>query len=216
MANKVLSIKMEEKDIEKLKQYHSILVDLGIISADKISVNGLLKHLLMDYLTIDFNNMMNIYSAHGIAPQYFNPDYIDSQNEYGIRNAYELDEKNYELYLQCYKERMIQRKQVIEKNIQELSRIVDMEIEIFDDYFMELQVFPKEEDNHDSFWVKSANNEIDSLGQKIDIQKKVAKDIKMIEESGLPEKQKRQLVNCIEKYEDERKKHLRMMNNLLR
>lgn len=213
MANKVLSIKMEEKDIDKLKQYHSILVDLGIISPSKLTFNGLLKHLLLDNLAFDFTDMLNTYSEYGIQPKYLNPEKINLKNEYGIKNDYELNEKEFDLYLQCFKERMVQRKQDLQEDVRKLSQMLDMEIEFIDDVLMELHAYPNEEGECNSFWLKRANEEIEYIEEQIDRENNTLKDIEMIKESKLSEADKTHLIERIIKYENDRKQLQRMINN---
>lgn len=43
MANKVLTIKMDEKDIEKLKSYHAALAKAGVISMEDYKFNILIN-----------------------------------------------------------------------------------------------------------------------------------------------------------------------------
>ena len=62
MANKVLSIKMDEKDIEKLKTYYELLVRTGFLSRETTSLNALYKHLLLDNLPDDMFHAFSIYS----------------------------------------------------------------------------------------------------------------------------------------------------------
>ena len=51
MANKVLSIKMDEKDIEKLKKYYAALTGAGFLSSETMSLNAFYKHFFI-YLKI--------------------------------------------------------------------------------------------------------------------------------------------------------------------
>ena len=50
MANKVLTIKMDEKDIERIKKCYKAFVDAGFLSTQTMSLNAFYKHLLLDYL----------------------------------------------------------------------------------------------------------------------------------------------------------------------
>ena len=74
MANKVLSIKIDEKDIERLRMYYDALIRAGFLSSKTMSLNAFYKHLLLDYLEDDVCKAFAIYSNYGISPRCINPE----------------------------------------------------------------------------------------------------------------------------------------------
>ena len=77
MANKVISIKMDESDIERIRKYHEILIRLGIVSEKTLSMNALYKHLLLDYIAEDIRCMLSACNSCGLTPIYVNPEALE-------------------------------------------------------------------------------------------------------------------------------------------
>ena len=88
MANKVLSIKMDEKDIERLRKYYEVLVSSGFLSGKTMSLNAFYKHLLLDYLEDDVSRAFATYSAYGITPRCINPESMDDNENFKLNNAF--------------------------------------------------------------------------------------------------------------------------------
>ena len=87
MANKVLSIKMDEKDIERLRKYYEVLVSSGFLSGKTMSLNAFYKHLLLDYLEDDVSRAFATYSAYGITPRCINPESMDDNENFKLNNT---------------------------------------------------------------------------------------------------------------------------------
>ena len=91
MANKVLSIKMDENDIERLKKCYKALVEAGFLSSETITLNAFYKHLLLDYLEYDIYNAFSIYSDYGISPKCINPNEFNDNSNVTLTNISNLD-----------------------------------------------------------------------------------------------------------------------------
>ena len=98
MANKVLSIKMDEKDIEKIKKYYAALTEAGFLSSETMSLNAFYKHLLLDYLEDDVNRAFATFSNYGISPRCINPEQLNDNESFTLTNTYNLDTEMFEIY----------------------------------------------------------------------------------------------------------------------
>ena len=104
MANKVLSIKMDEKDIERLKKYYEALTRAGFLPSGTMSLNAFYKHLLLDYLEDDVHRAFATYSNYGISPRCINPEEMNDNKSFTLANTYNLDGEMFEAYKKCVKE----------------------------------------------------------------------------------------------------------------
>lgn len=216
MANKVISIKLDEKDIERLKNYHEALKSLGIISERTLTMNGLYKHLLLDYLEQDAYEMINTCTSYGLFPRYISPEEIDEG--YAIfSNPYNLKKELYDIYVKCIKDSQIKGINRIERNIDVINEATHN-----DDFFCkkgtgEVVVLPKGEKGScvpadaNSFWYEKASDERERILKSGS--NPVAWDITMIgEATSVSQEEKEMLVKAIEKYEKERKQHFAMVS----
>lgn len=216
MANKVISIKLDEKDIERLKNYHEALKDLGIISDRTLTMNGLYKHLLLDYLEHDAYEMINTCTKFGLFPRYVAPDEIDCG--YAIfSNPYNLKKELYDIYVKCIKDSQIKGINSIEHNIDKINEVTNNE-----DFFCkkgtgEIVVLPKggtgvcDPVDANSFWYEKATEERERILKSGS--NPVAWDLTMIgEATSVSQEEKEMLVEAIEKYEKDRKQHFAMVS----
>ena len=91
MANKVLSIKMDEKDIEKLKKYYASLTRSSFLSFETMSLNDFYKYLLLDYLEDDVYRAFATYLNYGISARCINPKQLNDNESFTVTNTYNLD-----------------------------------------------------------------------------------------------------------------------------
>lgn len=219
MANKVISIKLDEKDIERLKNYHEALKNLGIISDRTLTMNGLYKHLLLDYLEHDAYEMVNACTSYGLFPRYFSSDEIDEG--YAIFSTpYNLKKELYDIYVRCIKDSQIKGIKNLERNVDVINKVTNN-----DDFFCEkgtgkVVVLPKggigfcEPVDANSFWIEKATEERERI-LKSDYNP-VEGDLSMIgEASSVSQEEKEMLIEAIEQYEKERKQHFAMVNGRL-
>ena len=218
MASKVLSIKLDEKEIERLKCYHEVLKRLGIISDKTLSMNGLYKHLLLDYLEEDIRRVVSSCASCGLLPRYFSPDVIENNN-ISFVNTYGLDDEKFSLYMECVKESMSNLMNEMEKDIDVLNTVARKEIVFFEGGSCSIIPLPLEEERSydiwESFWVDKAIEERENYDK--DVQKNgVLYDYKMINNASISEKEKKELIAAIDDYEKSRVKNIHFINGRIR
>lgn len=118
MANKTLSIKMDEKDIEKLKRYHKALIKAGITSEQDMSFNALCKHLLLDYISEDVKDAASACNSLGFRI----PDESVTWS-----NIYHLSGESFSILQKCYEEDNAKWEKELEEAIHEFEELGNVE-----------------------------------------------------------------------------------------
>lgn len=206
MANKVISIKMDEKDIEKIKKYYEALVESGFLTSEKMSMNGFYKHLLLDYLEDDVNRAFERYSFYGITPKCIDPKAFDSNKGFYITNTYNLDEDSFEIYKKCVKETLYRGIEGMQKKAELFNEVLKSHVYVSSGTICELECTSWYEMNekYTSFWDDRAF-EIMKLQDKSFNENEIQEEIDMIEKSSISEELKQKLIHEIMQYDKKRK-----------
>lgn len=209
MANKVISIKMDEKDIERLKKYYEALVAGGFVTPETLTRNGLYKHLLLDYLEEDVNQAFSIYSEFGMAPRCINPKKLGEENGLSLSNTYGFSEKSFGDYMQCVKETLEQDVDKMRKTASLFNEVLDSTVFLDEGNFCEMEIIPyceTKEEGEFPFWGGKVFQIMDMM-EKACAEDSVNADIEMIKKSSLPEELKQKIIDEIEEYERARKQN---------
>lgn len=217
MANKVISIKLDEQDIERLKKYYESLKGLGIISNRTLTMNGLYKHLLLDYLERDIREMINTCSQCGLLPRYVSTEEID-EGTASFTNPYNLNEELFADYMQCIREVQCRGIKRIDENITYLNEIANEKIVEFDKTYCSFSIYPHEGEEYDiesmdTFWFEKAVRERELVCE--DYQKNSKRDLDLITKASISQDKKQRLIEAIEKFEEDKKKHYAMISGRL-
>ena len=199
MANKVISIKLDEKDIERLKKYHKALKGLGIISERTLTMNGLYKHLLLDYLEYDAYEMVCTCKKYGLFPHYISPEEIDRGSATFV-NPYNLNKELYDVYVQCIKEAQVRGINKIERSMDLINEVTNNEGCFFEEETGDVVTLPREmfgePADENSFWLEKASEEQERF-QASD-HNNMQSEFAMIEESLISQEEKERLIEAIE------------------
>ena len=212
MANKVLSIKMDEKDIEKIKKYYVALTEAGFLSSETMSLNAFYKHLLLDYLEDDVNRAFATYSNYGISPRCINPEQLNDNESFTLTNTYNLDTEMFEIYKKCVKEALSRSVERMKGNAGMFNEVVKSDIIVTEGWLYEMECIPWEDMNEKevSFWEDKAFGSLD-LQEKEYRENGVDGDIAMVEKSSIPAELKQKLISEIVEYEKKRKQNYSIM-----
>ena len=212
MANKVLSIKMDEKDIKRLKKYYETLINMGFLTSSKTSLNAFYKHLLLDYLEEDLSKAFAIYSNYGIAPRFIDPEKLNVDNRFSLTNTYNLDAEMFENYEKCVKESISKKIDDMKESVEILKEVTNADVIIINNWMYEMEYLPKDEMNEENsaFWENRAVEIID-LQEKHLQENNINGEIEMIKKSSIPEGLKQKLINEMNEYEKKRKQNYRLM-----
>lgn len=212
MANKVLSIKMDEEEIERLKKYHALLIKLGFVTKENLTFNAFLKHMLTNNLLLDFYQMCAAYSEYGGMPAFLNPEYVGEEKMVKLPNTYGFDEEEYQAYKKCFVDALYKVMEKSEQDAEEMQKILGVGIGWSGGVERTLEVFG-EEDTPSKFWLKKSEEE-----RMIEKQESENSErdymIRITEESELDEAMKKRVVDKIDKWfksEQKRKKILRQV-----
>lgn len=208
MANKVLSIKMDEKDIEKLKKYYAALVEVGFLSSETMSLNAFYKHLLLDYLEDDVHRAFATYSNYGISPRCINPEQMNDNESFTLTNTYNLDAEMFAIYKKCVKEALSRSVDVMKENAGLFNEVVKSDVIVTEGLLCEMECISWEDMNEKevSFWEDKALEALE-LQEKEYRENGIDGDIAMIEKSSIPVELKQKLINAIMEYEKKRKQN---------
>lgn len=208
MANKVLSIKMDEKDIEKLKKYYSALVGAGFLSSETMSLNAFYKHLLLDYLEDDVHRAFATYSNYGISPRCINPEQLNDNESFTLTNTYNLDTEMFEIYKKCVKEALSRSVDIMKEKAGLFNEVVKSGVIVTEGWLYEMECIPWEDMNEKevSFWEDKAFESLD-LQEKEYRENGIDGDIAMVEKSSIPAELKQKLISEIMEYEKKRKQN---------
>ena len=212
MANKVLSIKMDEKDIEKIKKYYAALTEAGFLSSETMSLNAFYKHLLLDYLEDDVNRAFATYSKYGISPRCINPEQLNDNESFTLTNTYNLDTEMFEIYKKCVKEALSRSVDRMKENAGMFNEVVKSGVIVTEGWLYEMECIPWEDMNKKevSFWEDKAFESLD-LQEKEYRENGVDGDIAMVEKSSIPAELKQKLISEIVEYEKKRKQNYSIM-----
>lgn len=208
MANKVLSIKMDEKDIERLRKYYEALIKSGFLSAKTMSLNAFYKHLLLDYLEDDICRAFTTYSNYGILPTCINPENLNDNESFTLTNTYNLNSEMFEIYKKCVKEALSRNVDMMKENAKLLNEVVKSDVIVTDGWMHELECISWMDMNEKktSFWEDKA---FETMGmQDKDFRdNEMDGEIEMIEKSSLSEELKQNLIGEIREYNSKRKQN---------
>ena len=212
VANKVLSIKMDEKDIEKLKKYYETLIKMELLSPQKISLNAFYKHLLLDYLKEDARKALETYENYGMLPRYINPDVLDKDERFRLANTYNLNNEMYATYESCVKEAISTGITRMEENIKSLKEIANVNVDMGKGDMYEIEYISDMEIDEEkaSFWDKRVFEMID-LEEKYYKENKIDDEIKMIKNSSISDESKEKLINEIKEHEKNEKRNYSLL-----
>lgn len=208
MANKVLSIKMDEKDIERLKKYYETLISAGFLSSKTMSLNAFYKHLLLDYLEDDVSRAFATFSDYAISPRCINPDKLNNNENFMLSNTYNLNTEMFEIYKSCVKEALCRNVDEMKKNAEIFNEIVKSDIIVTEGWLQELELvsWMDMDEKIPSFWEKKAV-EIMELMEQDYKEHDIDGDVVMIEKSSISEELKQKLKDEIIEYEKKKKQN---------
>lgn len=208
MANKVLSIKMDEKDIERLKKYYEALIKTGFLSAKNMSLNAFYKHLLLDYLEDDIHRAFATYSNYGISPKCINPEALNDGKSLKLANTYNLDAEMFEVYKKCVKEAISINIDMMKENAGLFNEVVEADVIVTEGSICEMECISWEDMDEKvaSFWECKAFETME-LQEKEYRENGLDGDIAVIEKSSISEELKLKLINEIIEYEKKRKQN---------
>lgn len=208
MANKVLSIKMDEKDIEKLRKYYAALVGAGFLPSETMSLNAFYKHLLLDYLEDDVHRAFATYSDYGILPRCINPEQLNDNENFTLTNTYNLNAEMFGTYKKCVKEALSRSVDVMKENAGLFNEVVKSNVIVTEGWMYEMECIFWEDMNEKeiSFWEGKAFETLD-LQEKEYRENGIDGDIAMIEKSSMPVALKQKLIGEIVEYEKKRKQN---------
>lgn len=212
MANKVLSIKMDEKDIERLKKYYGALVSAGFFSAKMVSLNAFLKHILLDYLDDDINRAFQVFTDYGISPQSINPHNLGDNEEITLINTYNLNTEMFEAYKECVKENLSKYVEQMKDIAEIFNEVVESNVIVTEGVVNQLQcvsVMDTSKENI-SFWETKAIETIDFRNNTYR-KDEIEEEIVMIENSSIPNELKQKIIGEIREYEEKRKQNYNIM-----
>lgn len=207
MANKVLSIKMDEKDIERLKKYYEVLVKAGYLSSKTISLNAFYKHLLLDYLEEDVKMAFAAYSEYALSPKCIDPERLNSEGGVMLSNTYNLSPEAFEIYKKCVQELLRRNIDEMNQNANQFNEVLKTDIFIDKGIFCELRCFPymDTDERVPSFWEDKVYEKMDLIEAGESKQSKIAEideEIAMVRSSSVSEDAKEQLINEILAYKE--------------
>lgn len=210
MANKVLSIKMDENDIERLKMYYAALTKAGFLSSKTLSLNAFYKHLLLDYLNEDARRAFNMYSHYGVLPKYIRPEAINNNENFNLINTYNLNPELFELYTKYVKEVLQKRVEIITEAAELFNKTVKADIAVADGelYEMKYNSLMNTEEDTTSFWEKKAL-ELQDLQENLT--ESVDEEIEMINKSSLLPEEKQALIEGMKEFEKKKKQNYNIM-----
>lgn len=212
MANKVLSIKMDEKDIERLRKYYEALTRAGFLSSETMSLNAFYKHLLLDYLEDDVYRAFATYSNYGMSPRCINPEKLSDNEGVALANTYNLNAEMFDVYKECVKEALYRNVDMMTENAELFNEVVKSDIIVTDGWIYEMKCISWLEMNENiaSFWEKKAAEAME-LQEKDFNDNEIDGEIMTIEKSSLSEELKLKLTAEIKEYNNKRKQNYRIL-----
>lgn len=208
MANKVLSIKMDEKDIERLKKYYEALIRTGFLQSKTMSLNAFYKHLLLDYLEDDVYRAFETYSNYGLSPRFINPKKMDDDKSFTLNNTYNLDAEMFEVYKKCVKETLNKKVDEVKESAEFFNELVKADIIVTEGSIYKLECFPLSDldERIPSFWEEKAFETME-LCEKDYRENEIEEEVEMIEKSSISAEVKQKLINEILEYDKKRRQN---------
>ena len=208
MANKVLTIKMDEKDIEKIKKCYKAFVDAGFLSAQTMSLNAFYKHLLLDYLEFDISNAFDMFSDYGLEPKCLDPNELDGNKSILLTNTYNFDAESFESYKKCVKEALSKNINMMKENAKVFNELVKAGVMLTDGRMRTMEyIYIEDVDEQVKIFWKKKVIEAMNLNEKEYRDNGIDGDIDMIKESSISDAQKEKLISLIKEYEKNRKQN---------
>lgn len=210
MANKVLSIKMDEKDIERIKKYYETLDKSGYLSSKTVSLNAFYKHLLLDYLEADLCEAFATYEEYDMTPKCINPDDIE------LINTYNLSSDTFESYTKCIKEMLSADLREMNENAACFSKLLETNVFTKKGFVHELncESWKNSSDRKNSFWGNRVMDKLELLKEhecKVNEIDDIDEAIVIVEKSSVSEESKKQVINELL----EHKKKLQQNRNII-
>lgn len=207
MANKVLSIKMDEKDIERLKKYYEVLVKAGYLSSKTVSLNAFYKHLLLDYLEEDVKTAFAAYTEYGLSPKCIDPERLNSEGGIILSNTYNLSPETFEIYKKCVQELLSKNIDEMNQNVDQFNEVLKTDVFLDKGIFRELRCFPymDTDEREPSFWENKVYEKMELIEASESKQSKIAEideEIAVIRSASVSESAKEQLINEILAYKE--------------
>lgn len=207
MANKVLSIKMDEKDIERLKKYYEVLVKAGYLSSKTMSLNAFYKHLLLDYLEEDVKMAFAAYSEYGQTPRCIDPDSLNRDGGLMLSNTYNLSSETFEIYKKCIQEQLSKNLEEMNRNADQFNEVLKTGVFVDEGIFHELRCFPymDSDERESSFWENKVFENMDLLDTRDSKESKISEvdeEIAMIRNASVTEDAKEQLIKEMLAYKE--------------
>ena len=220
MANKVISIKMDEQDIEKIKKYYDALTKAGFLSSKTMSLNAFYKHLLLDYLDDDVCQAFAAFSECGLAKRCINPKTMNRDNGCRLCNSYNLSDDMYDVYTECVRERLETSMRQMHEYAAQFNEVVRSSIYVSEDSLAELECIPYtvSEENRNSFWQDKVFEVMESMTEyesKENTLSMIDDELLMIKESSVPAELKEQLMAEILQYKEQIKEQLLQKRSIL-
>ena len=193
MANKVLSVKMDEKDIERIKKYYETLVKSGYLSSKTVSLNAFYKHLLLDYLEDDLCKAFATYTEYAVSPKCVNPDSCE------LLNTYNLSSESFETYKKCVKEMLSDNLKQMNENAACFNELLKTNVFVKKGFVHELNCdsWKDSEDIKNFFWENKVMDKLEILEEN-ECRENEINDIDevimIVEKSSVSETSKEQLI----------------------
>lgn len=194
MANKVLSVKMDEKDISRIKKYYETLVKSGYLSPQMTSLNAFYKHLLLDYLKDDLCEAFATYIEYDMSPKCINPDDIE------LINTYNLSSETFESYTKCIKEMLSDNLKEMHENAACFSKLLETNVFVKKGFVHELNCdsWKNSGDRKKSFWENKVMDKLELLKEhecKVNEMDDIDEAIAIVEKSSVSEESKKKVIN---------------------
>lgn len=207
MANKVLSIKMDEKDIQKLNDYYEALSKAGILSKKDFSKNAFYKHMLLDHIGDDIKDAAYAYDKCFGALYLMDDEDLKNMKS---TNPYGLSKKNLAVMNECYADVMKKRRQDLIEAVAFFEKHGNVESHLAAGGWPQIYILPDDQDDEMTYWLdKMLENE-----QKFDenFSKNEFEDtISMIEKSNISEEDKAELIKELKEKHVTRKEFVRKL-----
>ncbi len=193
MANKVISIKMDEKDIERIKKYYETLVKSGYLSSQTVSLNAFYKHLLLDYLEDDLCKAFTAYAEYAVSPKCISPD------ECELLNTYNLSSETFETYEKCVKEMLNENLKKMNENAACFNELLKTNVFVKKGFVHELNCdsWKDSEEREKSFWEKKVMDKLEFMEEsetKVNEIDDINELIMIVEKSSVAEEAKEKLI----------------------
>lgn len=220
MANKVISIKMDERDIEKIKKYYDALTKIGFLSSQSMSLNAFYKHLLLDYLDDDICKAFEAFSEFGATPKCLDPDSLNIGGGWTLCNTYNLSPDIFEIYQMSVKETLKTSLEELYTHAERFNEVVKADICVSAGNIHQLECYPGNvmEEVHDSFWYGKAIESLshsDAHGLQENELSMLLEEIEMIKSTSIPNDLKEKLVNEMLQYMEQLKEQLKQKRTIL-